>query len=85
LDHTDKRLQSNLIARADKEVLLATNYWMDSDASRLITDGLLELSKRAGARGERAVVKIMYDRGNVKQVSSSTLLELQALTFYIGS
>jgi hypothetical protein len=50
--------------------LLATNYWMDSDASRLITDGLKELSKRAGARGERAVVKIMYDRGNVKQVSS---------------
>jgi hypothetical protein len=43
---------------------------MDSDASRLITDGLKELSKRAGARGERAVVKIMYDRGNVKQVSS---------------
>ena len=42
---------------------------MDSDASRLITDGLKELSKRAGERGERAVVKIMYDRGNVKQVS----------------
>ncbi|KAI5195060.1 hypothetical protein E4T38_09252 [Aureobasidium subglaciale] len=62
------RHMSNLIARAEKEVLLATNYWMDSDASRLITDGLKELSRRAGERGERAVVKIMYDRGNVKQV-----------------
>ncbi|GAB7352846.1 hypothetical protein MBLNU459_g3455t1 [Dothideomycetes sp. NU459] len=61
------RHMSNLIARAEKEVFLATNYWMDSDASRLITDALKELSKRAGARGERAVVKIMYDRGNAKQ------------------
>ncbi|KAI5241443.1 hypothetical protein E4T43_05488 [Aureobasidium subglaciale] len=71
------RHMSNLIARAEKEVLLATNYWMDSDASRLITDGLKELSRRAGERGERAVVKIMYDRGNVKQVMDNhqTVLE----------
>ncbi|KAE9971731.1 hypothetical protein BLS_004335 [Venturia inaequalis] len=62
------RHMSNLIARAEKEVFLATNYWMDSDASRLITDALKELSKRAGARGEKAVVKILYDRGNPKQV-----------------
>ena len=41
---------------------------MDSDASRLITDALKELSRRAGERGQRAVVKIMYDRGNAKQV-----------------
>ncbi|KAK4998856.1 hypothetical protein LTR66_001989 [Elasticomyces elasticus] len=59
---------SNLIARAEKEVFLATNYWMDSDASRLITDALKELSRRAGERGEKAIVKIMYDRGNAKQV-----------------
>jgi hypothetical protein len=57
-----------LIARADKEVFLATNYWMDSDASRLITDAIRELSKRAGERGERAVFKLLYDRGNAKQV-----------------
>jgi len=50
-------------------VFLATNYWMDSDASRLITDALKELSRRAGERGEKAVVKMMYDRGNVNQVS----------------
>ena len=62
------RHMSNLIARAEREVFLATNYWMDSDASRLITDALKELSRRAGERGQRAVVKIMYDRGNAKQV-----------------
>lgn len=66
------RHMSNLIARAEKEVFLATNYWMDSDGSRLLTDALKELSKRAGARGERAVVKIMYDRGSPWQVSSRT-------------
>lgn len=62
------RHMSNLIARAEREVFLATNYWMDSDASRLITDALKELSKRAGERGQKAVVKILYDRGNAKQV-----------------
>ena len=62
------RHMSNLIARAKKEVFLATNYWMDSDASRLITDSLRELSKRCQARGEKAVVKILYDRGNLKQI-----------------
>src|SRR6266480_4486030 len=62
------RHMSNLIARAKKEVFLATNYWMDSDASRLITDSLRELSKRCQARCEKAVVKILYDRGNLKQI-----------------
>ncbi|KAI9715716.1 MAG: hypothetical protein M1828_000731 [Chrysothrix sp. TS-e1954] len=66
--HDVVRHMSNLIVRAEKEVLLATNYWMASDATRLITDALLELSKRAGARGQKIPVKIMYDRGNVKQV-----------------
>lgn len=58
---------SNLITRAKKEVLLATNYWMASGASRMITDALIELSKRAGERGEKVQVRIMYDRGNIKQ------------------
>lgn len=62
------RHMSNLIARAEKEVFLATNFWMDSDASALITDALKELSRRAGARGQRAVVKIIYDRADAKQV-----------------
>ena len=63
------RHMSNLIARADREVFLATNYWMDSEGSLLIVDGIRELSRRIGERGtgERAVVKIMYDRGHIKQ------------------
>ncbi|EOD46967.1 putative phospholipase d active site motif protein [Neofusicoccum parvum UCRNP2] len=67
------RHMSNLIARAEHEVILATNYWKESDASRLITDSLKELSKRAGARGTRAVVKIIYDRGSAKQVLDNHL------------
>lgn len=62
------RHMSNLIVRAKKEVLLATNFWKASGATTLITDALLELSKRAGARNERVVVKLMYDRGSLKQV-----------------
>lgn len=62
---------SNCIARAEKEVFLATNYWQASDASTLITNSLKELSRRAGERGEKAIVKIIYDRGNPKQVSMS--------------
>jgi phosphatidylserine/phosphatidylglycerophosphate/cardiolipin synthase-like enzyme len=41
---------------------------MDSDATRLITDALKELSKRAQARGSKAVVKVLYDRGSMKQL-----------------
>ncbi|KAF2800563.1 IQ calmodulin-binding motif protein [Melanomma pulvis-pyrius CBS 109.77] len=62
------RHMSNLIVRAEREVFLATNFWIKSDASRLITDALLELSRRAGEQGRRVVVKVMYDRGNFKQV-----------------
>lgn len=40
---------------------------MVSDASTLITDAMRELSKRAGQRGEKIIMKIMYDRGNPKQ------------------
>ena len=62
------RHMSNCVARAQKEVFLATNYWQSSDASTLITNALKELSRRAGERGEKAVVKIIYDRGKAKQV-----------------
>jgi phosphatidylserine/phosphatidylglycerophosphate/cardiolipin synthase-like enzyme len=41
---------------------------MNSKASTLITDSFRELSRRCGERGERAVVKLLYDRGNIKQV-----------------
>jgi hypothetical protein len=71
---------SNLIARAEHEVFIATNFWMISDPSRLITAGLVELSKRAGETQRRPVVKVMYDRGSVKQVSPIYLKRQQILT-----
>jgi phosphatidylserine/phosphatidylglycerophosphate/cardiolipin synthase-like enzyme len=61
------RHMSNLIARAEKEVFLATNYWIFSDSSTLITDAMRELSKRAGQRKEKIIMKMMYDRGTPKQ------------------
>lgn len=61
------RHMSNLIVRAKKEVLLATNFWKKSGATTFVHDAIIELSKRAGARGERIVFKLMYDRGDVKQ------------------
>ena len=61
------RHMSNLIARAEREVFLATNYWVLSDSSTLITDAMRELSKRAGRRKQKIIMKIMYDRGNPKQ------------------
>ncbi|KAH6676232.1 hypothetical protein B0J14DRAFT_477411 [Halenospora varia] len=62
------RHMSNLIVRADKEVILATNYWLNSVASKYITDAMKELSRRAGERGEKVVFKLEYDRGSPKQV-----------------
>ncbi|WPH02513.1 Hypothetical protein R9X50_00537800 [Acrodontium crateriforme] len=62
------RHMSNLIARARKEVFLATNFWKASGASTFVNDALRELSKRAGARGEKIVCKLMYDRGDIYQV-----------------
>lgn len=59
---------SNLMARAEQEVFLATNFWAAGGTTGLITDALRELSRRMGARGRKAIVKIMYDRGSVKQV-----------------
>ncbi|KAK7510409.1 hypothetical protein IWZ03DRAFT_301041, partial [Phyllosticta citriasiana] len=64
---------SNLIVRADKEVILAAHYWKETNASRLITDSIKELSVRAGQQGQRAVVKIIYDRGGPKQVFNNHL------------
>jgi hypothetical protein len=62
------RHMSNVIARAKKEVFFATNYWQASPESKLITEGIRELNRRAGERKERVVVKVIYDRGDPKQV-----------------
>lgn len=61
------RHMSNVIVRAKKEVLFATCSWSASDAVTLITDALKELSRRAGTRGERVVVKIIFDKAGAKQ------------------
>ncbi|KAI8624312.1 phospholipase D/nuclease [Xylariaceae sp. FL1651] len=62
------RHMSNLIARAEKEVFLATNFWQNGVASQYITNAIRELSRRAQARGTRVVMKIIYDRGNPRQI-----------------
>lgn len=68
------RNYADLIARAEAEVLLATNYWESSQASAIIAESLRELSRRVQARGgEKVVVKLMYDRGNVKQAVKSRI------------
>ncbi|KAI2467138.1 hypothetical protein F4781DRAFT_403208 [Annulohypoxylon bovei var. microspora] len=62
------RHMSNLIVRAEKEVFLATNYWANGVASKYITNAIKELSRRAGERGVKIVMKIIYDRGSPKQL-----------------
>lgn len=59
---------SNCIVRAEREVFLATNFWANSTASRFITDAMRELSRRAGERGTKIVMKVIYDRGSPKQL-----------------
>ena len=56
------------IVLAEHEVILATNYWQPSNSVDKISNGLRELSKRAGTRGQKALpVKIMWDRGQLSQ------------------
>jgi phosphatidylserine/phosphatidylglycerophosphate/cardiolipin synthase-like enzyme len=62
------RHMSNLIVRADKEVILATNYWQNSVASKYITNAMRELSRRAGERGTKIIMKLEYDRGSPRQI-----------------
>ncbi|KAJ0118029.1 hypothetical protein J7T55_014482 [Diaporthe amygdali] len=62
------RHMSNCIVRAEREVFLATNFWQNSDASKFITDAMKELSRRAGERGTKIVMKMIYDRGSPKQL-----------------
>lgn len=69
---------SNLIVRAEKEVFLATNFWQNSVAARYITDAIRELSRRAQARGDRVVVKVIYDRGNPRQVFDPHYIVLES-------
>jgi len=61
------RHMANLIVRAEKEVIFITCAWSASVAARLISDALKELSARAGRRGERVLVKVMYDKAGAAQ------------------
>ncbi|KAF8930980.1 hypothetical protein BGZ52_000238, partial [Haplosporangium bisporale] len=53
---------SNMIVRAEREVFFITCSWSPSVAQRLVKDALIELSRRAGVRGQKVVVKMMYDK-----------------------
>lgn len=68
------RHMANCIARAETEVFLATNFWIHSDASTLITNSFRELSRRAGKRGTKVVVKMIYDRGDPRQIFQNHLM-----------
>lgn len=63
------RHYADLIARAEREVFLATNYWENSHSSSLVADALRALSKRFEGRpeAEQPVVKVVYDRGTPTQ------------------
>ncbi|KAF8312473.1 hypothetical protein DL93DRAFT_2059854 [Clavulina sp. PMI_390] len=63
------RHMADVIVQAETEVFLATNYWEASSGAAMITDAMRLLSKRVGERnGKKIVFKLMYDRGNPKQV-----------------
>ncbi|KAJ6010740.1 hypothetical protein N7451_002152 [Penicillium sp. IBT 35674x] len=63
----------NCIARAEHEVFLGTNFWIHSEAATLVTNGIRELNRRAGERGTKVVMKMVYDRGDPKQVLDNRL------------
>ncbi|KAL5511953.1 hypothetical protein ACEPAH_5172 [Sanghuangporus vaninii] len=66
------RHYAELIANAQHEVFIATNYLENSHSSQLVSDALRVLSRR-GVEEKRSdeqkiVVKIVYDRGTVSQI-----------------
>lgn len=57
------------IVLAEEEIFLTSNYWQPSDSVNTIGRSLRELSKAVGERqGKKIVCKIMWDRGDVKQL-----------------
>ncbi|KAG0703755.1 hypothetical protein DFH29DRAFT_914887 [Suillus ampliporus] len=62
------------IVRAESEVFLATNFWQASKSASKICDALVELSRRAMKRGKKVVVKMMYDRANLKMLTESHVI-----------
>ncbi|KIJ62552.1 hypothetical protein HYDPIDRAFT_114197 [Hydnomerulius pinastri MD-312] len=62
------------IVKAEHEVFLATNFWQASKSATLVCDAFKELSRRAEKRGKKVVVKMMYDRANLKMLTESHVL-----------
>ncbi|KND90958.1 hypothetical protein TOPH_04343 [Tolypocladium ophioglossoides CBS 100239] len=62
---------SNLIVRAKREIFFITCSWSPSVAQRLVKNALIELSRRAGQRGQRVVVKMMYDKAGAANMMDS--------------
>lgn len=65
---------AQVIIAAEHEVMLATNFWVASKSSKIITDAMRELSRRAVQRGKKVVFKLIYDRGNIKQVAENHIV-----------
>ncbi|PCH40494.1 phospholipase D/nuclease [Wolfiporia cocos MD-104 SS10] len=61
------------IIQAEHEVFLATNFWQASKSATKICDALIKLSRRAQVRGRKVVVKLMYDRANLRMITESHL------------
>ncbi|KAK8865996.1 hypothetical protein IAR55_001147 [Kwoniella newhampshirensis] len=60
---------ADVIVRAEREIFLATNFWEASSAAQTIVDAFKELSRRVIERkGPKVVIKLMYDRGNPRQM-----------------
>ncbi len=69
------RHYAELIVQAEAEIILATNYWEKSASSSVLADALRDLSKRVEARnGAKVVMKLMYDRGNLRQVVNNRII-----------
>jgi phosphatidylserine/phosphatidylglycerophosphate/cardiolipin synthase-like enzyme len=79
------RHYAELIVRAEAEIFLSTNYWENSASSIILADALRMLSKRVEARGgEKVVMKLMYDRGNLKQAVKHRIAVMPVFWSRIG-
>jgi hypothetical protein len=65
---------SSSVVLAEKEVLLATNYWQPSNSVDKVSSAFRELNRRveernkASEKKEKIVIKLMYDRGTFEQL-----------------
>jgi phosphatidylserine/phosphatidylglycerophosphate/cardiolipin synthase-like enzyme len=55
---------AQVIQEARREVFFVTCVWSPSDFQQSIKNALIELSKRAGDRGERVTVRVIYDQAS---------------------